>query len=50
MFVSDKHMFSCRTVRGQSSPGAVLIAETHCGLQQLLTSLCYYVFLCGEAL
>lgn len=28
-FLSDKHMFSCRTVRGQSSTGAILIAETH---------------------
>lgn len=27
-FLSDKHMFSCRTVRGQSSTGANLIAET----------------------
>ncbi len=42
-FLSDKHMFSCRTVRGQSSTGANLIAETHSGMQLFLKSLCMFV-------
>lgn len=40
-FLGDKHMFSCGTVWGQSSTGAILIAETHSGMQLFLKSLFY---------